>query len=74
MVWYLILSVLLCITGLFMLIPPNAYYRETQAWKQNKPTEPLKLDSTRFLGQSERGGISMIEKNGAIIRRFSTRI
>jgi hypothetical protein len=22
-----------------MLISPNAYYRETQAWKQNKPTE-----------------------------------
>lgn len=40
MVWYLIFSVLLCITGLFMLISPNAYYRETQAWKQNKPTEP----------------------------------
>ena len=64
MIGYVVLSVLVCIIGLFMLVAPNAYYRETQSWKQNKPTEPSRayIVITRISG-----GIILLAGVGCIV-------
>jgi hypothetical protein len=47
-----------------MLVAPKAYYRETQAWKQNKPSEPSReyVVLTRI-----RGGVVLLGATAAII-------
>ncbi len=52
MIGYWILFGFLCITGLFMMLSPDAFYRETQAWKQSRPSEPSRayLIITRIIG------------------------